>query len=807
MPRGLTATLFIALFLSSISSLRAQVVLSRDLGLFPAPTLGALVKGARHVAVLEVESVAKGERTITFRKAADLKGGAPAATVRHRVADPNVLAWAAPGRVAVWFVDGDRARVCLGNHWYQCERQDGTPPTYAWQHTLDEHGQTYVGPAERLREHVAALLDGKEVIVTARAPRDEFSLPWVEDLTPRDWRYGKKGDVWRVRASLRILGFAAWLTEDAPQIVGRGVGNADALPGLIRALSDADPHVRAEAAVDLGQLGSPARDGVAPLTAALRDADGHVRVYAAEALGLIDPRHRDPVTVLSEALAHRDPALRTAAADALVSLGPRAEAAIPDLLGLLQKDADPGVRRTAAYALGQIAPEAETSGRGPKDVAAALGRVLEHDRSARVRLEALEALPGFGADAQAALPSLAAVLEEQKDVALAYRTADLLRRFGSAAAPALAAALPQGDTVLRQRLLGQLGALGPTAAAARPSVELLLGDRDEAIAVAAADALVRIDPDAAVKTAVPLLRKLLAHEDGTVRRAAADALGDLGPRAAAARPELLVLARTESPELRLPAVVALERVTGRTEPTVAVLLALADGKGRVTAAVQRRAWQALGRLGPDARMVLPALRQYLAEPEAPQRPAAALVLWRIEWRRQRGCFVVDPTPEVVGVLDGLLRQRQQVDDVLAVLRVLGPEARGAVGRLLTLLRDESPAVRKGAIETLAAIGPDARAASAALRERLKDEVREVRLAAAVALARVRPDDPESLARLVRLAERTPYPEVSLALSAFGPRARVAVPALRRALRHPLYEVHAAAAEALRRITRTRPGST
>ena len=78
MTCGLTVTFLLGLLLSSTPGLRGQPPAPRDLGLFPAPTLGSLLKGAKHVAVLEVVSVDRGQRLVSFKKAADLKGDEPA---------------------------------------------------------------------------------------------------------------------------------------------------------------------------------------------------------------------------------------------------------------------------------------------------------------------------------------------------------------------------------------------------------------------------------------------------------------------------------------------------------------------------------------------------------------------------------------------------------------------------------------------------------------------------------------------------------------------------------------------------------
>jgi HEAT repeat protein len=114
-------------------------------------------------------------------------------------------------------------------------------------------------------------------------------------------------------------------------------------------------------------------------------------------------------------------------------------------------------------------------------------------------------------------------------------------------------------------------------------------------------------------------------------------------------------------------------------------------------------------------------------------------------------------------------------------------ATATVPRLIALLGDRDPAVRRLAAAALWELGPDARAAVDALTLALKDKDEEVRTNAAGALAALghaaRPAVPLLIQRLQdeNWAARS---NAAGALGAIGPDAREAVPALRKALGDP-----------------------
>ena len=137
----------------------------------------------------------------------------------------------------------------------------------------------------------------------------------------------------------------------APWALGK-IG-VPALPGLIAALDDADPHVRLRAIQPIVAMGSAASDAAPALAARLADSDARVRQWSAAALGQIGPPAAGAVPGLVEALRDSEPTVRQAAAAALGAVG--APEAIEPLRGAAT-DPNLGVQRAARLALQRLQP-------------------------------------------------------------------------------------------------------------------------------------------------------------------------------------------------------------------------------------------------------------------------------------------------------------------------------------------------------------------------------------------------------------------------------------------------------------------
>ena len=124
------------------------------------------------------------------------------------------------------------------------------------------------------------------------------------------------------------------------------------------------------------------------------------------------------------------------------------------------------------------------------------------DRDEGVRRHAIIALGNVGSDGKGAMEAVAWVLhkDESRDVRLEAVFA--LKNFGVWAVPDLLEALKKGPKADRNMILITLGEMGDKAKDAVPAVVASLQDDDEYVRAAAAEALKKLDPEAARKAGV-----------------------------------------------------------------------------------------------------------------------------------------------------------------------------------------------------------------------------------------------------------------------------------------------------------------
>jgi HEAT repeat protein len=799
----------------------------------PRPlALPALVQESKQIVVLEVVEVSPDEGTIVFQRLADLKArGRPAQAQAKLTAMPvpgmtDLLHWAEPGRLALAFhVEHDRF-ICVGNCWFL--NQDGLP---AWQPATHWHSDwrtTYVGPVEKLVQHIRDLLAGREVVITARPNPEHGHTQLDPALGPPDWLRGKKGRVCRLKVSPNL--------KRPPEIVGWGVGGPEVVPDLIKRLKSSSPLMRAEAAEDLGQLGPVARDAVPSLRDRLQDPDPFVRLFAAEALARVRPDAPIEIDTFRQGLKHAEAPVRLAAIAALAALEVRAQATVPDLLGLLRADSHDELRSLAATALGEIGPEATLPGSRPSDIVPGMVKALGN---AITEGQAFHALLKFGPAAQPALLDLRDMLP------INAFAGGVLCRMGPAGVAAVAEALGEYDEMAPNHLIW-LGQVGPRARLAIPALMGALKDPD--CARDAARALLNIDRKLAAPMAVPVLIELLKeHEEDNVkwhllselnrlcpgaaqtvpfyvqflkqkdahrRWFAADALGNFGPKARPALPALRAALADENVVVRLMAAKAIWRITGDKAVAVPAFreslrnpqtccwmhrdaiklldeLGGLDSKVALELAGLLKAKQdndarygvlcSLAELGAKAKPARPALRRFIRrEKDQGVRLHAVVALLSIR-----------PTDRQA--LAALKAALESADDTVrweAVL-ALGEErhhkpAREYVEQVLPLLEralaDVNLDVRTKAAEALGQLGPEAKAAAGALVAALKDLNPQMKEAAVTSLYRIHPQHPAIVLALVQLLEEAPNRQPSPILAELGPRARPAVPQLVRLYR-------------------------
>lgn len=159
-------------------------------------TLGRIVAESQGIVLVEVAQVNRERNLIIFKKLRDLKGKHAATQIKHNIGKAGfhprewqtVMAWAAPGKKAVFFHNADASETCIGPYWYQCYRQG---EWWGMSHAEPFLLRTYNGDAVKLADAVTALLQGKEVAVPCLAdgPREQIQL--------------RKGKMQIVRASLK----------------------------------------------------------------------------------------------------------------------------------------------------------------------------------------------------------------------------------------------------------------------------------------------------------------------------------------------------------------------------------------------------------------------------------------------------------------------------------------------------------------------------------------------------------------------------------------------------------------------------
>jgi HEAT repeat protein len=316
------------------------------------------------------------------------------------------------------------------------------------------------------------------------------------------------------------------------------------------------------------------------------DDDPHVRQAALQALPTAFPHPADVEQSLGTLLRQPDPSLRRQSAQSLMPLwrsvgalaAPGKESADlrathEELLDLARavvvvagqgsRDPDLEVRRSCMEAIREVAvesaplaclpavggvrvdllPLAQAFGQQSTRLAQALG-----DTDAEVRLLACQA---WGA--------IALLHQNLREAPEPLQSAFLLGSILQDHLPALVRALADCDSRVRLRVIDALEDMGPAAVPAAPALVAALEDGNPFVRWAAARTLGRVGPEAA-DIAVPALVRLLSSTHGELRLAAARSLTSYGP---AARPALLALQQalaSPEPELRLQAAEALGRM-------------------------------------------------------------------------------------------------------------------------------------------------------------------------------------------------------------------------------------------------------
>lgn len=337
----------------------------------------------------------------------------------------------------------------------------------------------------------------------------------------------------------------------------------DAVPALTAKLKDERPEVRREAALALGAMRDAASSSTGQIAALL--GDEHAAVAATLALGEIGKLPAGSEEKIRANAKSGQKLLSTISLWAVARVHPEDKAlareAAEQLVGRLT-DQDPFVRVGAARALSalQLDPAIllpimekamesadATTVHHALDAIAALGapavpRLVTALKHEKLRAAVAYALGQIGPPAASATPELAKLLSSN-DSRVVTEAAVALAKIGpaaNAAVPALAASLKQTECPNPHAIAYALGKMGPAAAAAKPDLMNQLGSKDPSVAVVAAWALTRVDPQSSETTSkvVPVLIAGLGDPRAESRQMAAETLGSLKSAAKAAIPAL-----------------------------------------------------------------------------------------------------------------------------------------------------------------------------------------------------------------------------------------------------------------------------
>ena len=278
------------------------------------------------------------------------------------------------------------------------------------------------------------------------------------------------------------------------------------LPELVVQLRDTNAEVRRRAARNLELLKTDAKPAIGPLLQALKDQNVAVRSLSFNTLANLIKTQSDVgafITAFIGLLKDRDEGIRQQAAYELGKMGARARAAVPALTAALSDDNC----INAIYALKSIGWDSELT-------TTSLIRLLKDPRT-DVRHAAASALSRVEVGSSVAVPVL---IEDLKQNAMVRSSAVwALRGYGARAkdaVPVLAQMLSDDlDAWCRVEIARIIGKVGPGAKQAVPLLIKSLNDREQAVRVAVAVALLQIEPESESKLEPALLKLAKAKID------------------------------------------------------------------------------------------------------------------------------------------------------------------------------------------------------------------------------------------------------------------------------------------------------
>lgn len=252
-------------------------------------------------------------------------------------------------------------------------------------------------------------------------------------------------------------------------------------------------------------------------------------------------------------------------------LGPAAKPAIPDLIGMIGRNAN--YPALALAAIGKDAVPALIDVLVTNQAADSYGNWRRGVPPGLIRANAIEALSYLGTSAEAALPVLTACLPDEHKrsrVDVCYALACIGRNRPDIVVPALIQALTNSPAYRRISAIHALATFGVQGTSAVPALQDMSRDTDPEVRIQAAIAVKTISPE--TPNALAPLISNLADPDIQVRRNAFRALDSLGTNGTDALPAAVASSLHEpDPEARALAIRCMTRTSRDTNEVLRIL--------------------------------------------------------------------------------------------------------------------------------------------------------------------------------------------------------------------------------------------
>ena len=213
-------------------------------------SLGSVIQQSTNIVLMTVSKVDKQQNLIVYQKVQDIKGKHPADQIKHNIGRnglragewEEIMAWAEPGKPAVFFHNGGASETYIGPTWYQAYPQG---EWWGMSHGEPFLLRSYSGKVDKFPALLADIVAGKEVVVPCMVDGDKENL------------HKKTAKVQRLRCSLKLLDydpkrdFAGWGGEDVRRLQG--------FPGFDRyaGLPKLDAEAQAVSVADFDDDGKP----------------------------------------------------------------------------------------------------------------------------------------------------------------------------------------------------------------------------------------------------------------------------------------------------------------------------------------------------------------------------------------------------------------------------------------------------------------------------------------------------------------------------------------------------------------------